>query len=55
VDYLDSLPAVYEDDLVRHVRFDDPLTMIINGRTNSGVLMRPQAKRPPKKKKTENT
>ena len=53
MDYLDSLPAVYEDDLVRHVRFDDPLTMIINGRTNSGVLMRPQTKCQPKKKKIE--
>ena len=29
--------------LIRHVRFEDPLTMIINGRTNSGVVMRPEA------------
>lgn len=41
VEYLDSLPAAYEDDFIRHVHFDEPLTMIINGRTNSGVLMRP--------------
>jgi hypothetical protein len=41
VAYLDSLPAEYEDDMIRHVHFDKPLTMIINGRTNSGVLLRP--------------
>ena len=45
VEYLDSLPAEYEDELIRHVHFDDPLTMIINGRTNSGVLMRPESKK----------
>jgi hypothetical protein len=43
VDYLNSLPAEYEDELIRHVHFNEPLTMIINGRTNSGVLMRPKA------------
>jgi hypothetical protein len=53
VEYLDSLPAVYEDDLIRQVHFDDPLTMIINGRTNSGVLMRPQPKQKTKVKKGE--
>jgi hypothetical protein len=51
VDYLDSLPAEYEDDTIRHVHFDEPLTMIINGRTNSGVLMRPAATTEPKPKK----
>jgi len=53
VEYLDSLPAVYEDDLIRQVHFDDPLTLIINGRTNSGVLMRPQPKQKTKVKKGE--
>ncbi len=53
VDYLDSLPAVYEDELIRHVHFDDPLTMVINGRTNSGVVMKPKPKCKPKLKKTE--
>jgi len=45
------MPAAYEDDLIRHVHFDDPLTMIINGRTNSGVLMKPQSMLKPKEKK----
>jgi len=51
VDYLDSLPAEYEDELIRHVHFDDPLTMIINGRNNLGVLMRPDSKSKLKVKK----
>ncbi len=51
VDYLDSLPAEYEDELIRHVHFDMPLTMIINGRTNSGVLMRPKENCKPNSKK----
>ena len=42
VEYLDSQPAVYEDELIRHVRFDKPVTVVINGRTNSGVVMRPK-------------
>jgi hypothetical protein len=44
VDFLDSLPAEYEDELIRHVHFDEPLTVIINGRTNSGVVLRPKVK-----------
>lgn len=39
--YLDSLPAVYESDSVRVVRFDDPLTIAINGRKGAGVVLRP--------------
>jgi hypothetical protein len=42
VAYLDSFPAEFEDDLIRHVHFEEPLTMIINGRTNLGVLMKPK-------------
>jgi hypothetical protein len=42
VAYLDSQPAKYEDDLIRHVHFEEPLRVIINGRTNSGVVMRPK-------------
>ena len=39
--YLDSLPAVYESDSVRVVRFDEPLTIAINGRKGAGVVLRP--------------
>ncbi len=53
VDYLDSQAAEYEDELIRHVHFKDPLTVIINGRTNSGVVMRPKDKCKPKSSKIE--
>ncbi|MEI6061563.1 MAG: hypothetical protein WCR72_12700, partial [Bacteroidota bacterium] len=53
VDYLDSLPAEYEDELIRHVHFEDSLSLIINGRTNSGVVMRPNNKCKPKSKKAD--
>ncbi|MDE7160808.1 MAG: phosphoenolpyruvate synthase [Muribaculaceae bacterium] len=39
--YLDSLPAVYESDSVRVVKFDDPLTIAINGRKGTGIVLRP--------------
>jgi CheY-like chemotaxis protein len=38
-DYLDALPAVYESDLIRHVRFDDNLLIRIDGRTNKGIIV----------------
>lgn len=53
VGYLDSLPAVYEDELIRHIHFDNPVTVIINGRTNSGVVMRPKDKCKPKSRKIQ--
>ncbi|MDE5796870.1 MAG: PEP/pyruvate-binding domain-containing protein, partial [Muribaculaceae bacterium] len=39
--YLDSLPAESESDAVRIVRFDNPLTIAINGRKSAGVVMKP--------------
>ncbi|NVO19202.1 MAG: phosphoenolpyruvate synthase [Bacteroidetes bacterium] len=41
LEYLDSFPAVYEDELIRHVRFEDELMVMINGRSNLGVVMKP--------------
>ncbi len=38
--YLEHLPAVYEDDFIRHVRFDRDLVIRIDGRTNRGVVMK---------------
>lgn len=37
-DALDALDAVYDDGLVRAVRFDDPLYIAINGRKGIGVV-----------------
>ncbi len=38
VEYLSQFPAVYEDKYVRHVHFDTPLNIKINGATNRGVV-----------------
>ena len=40
-DFLNSLPAQYEDDHLRHVRFDKELTIRIDGRTNRGAVLKP--------------
>ncbi|MDE5688812.1 MAG: phosphoenolpyruvate synthase [Paramuribaculum sp.] len=39
--YLDSMPAVYESDYVRIVKFDTPLPIGINGKTGVGVVAKP--------------
>jgi hypothetical protein len=41
-EYLDQLPAVYEDDMIRHVHFDNELVIRIDGRTNRGAVLKPQ-------------
>jgi len=40
--YLNELPALHEDDLIRHVHFDDPIHVVINGRSNSGIVLKPK-------------
>jgi DNA-binding NarL/FixJ family response regulator len=37
VAFLDAQPAVFEDSMVRHVRFEKPLTTLVNGRGAGGV------------------
>ncbi|MBK7626425.1 MAG: phosphoenolpyruvate synthase [Bacteroidales bacterium] len=41
VEYLDKLNVVYEDDYIRHVRFDQPLEIMIDGRNHKGVILKP--------------
>ena len=41
VDYLDSQPAVFETNFIRHVHFDKPLSIKINGKKRIGVVMKP--------------
>jgi CheY-like chemotaxis protein len=41
VDWLDRLDVVFEDDFVRHVRFDKPLEVMIDGKRHIGVIMKP--------------
>lgn len=41
VDYLAAMPAAYESDNLRMVRFDEPLTVAINGRSACGIVLKP--------------
>ena len=43
VDYLDALPAEYDSQFVRIVRFDAPLVIGINWRKGHGVVVKPDA------------
>lgn len=41
VEYLNKLDVIYEDDFIRHVRFDSPLDILIDGKRHKGVIMKP--------------
>lgn len=41
VNYLDSLPAVEETEFLRHVHFEKPLIVKMDGRKKQGVILRP--------------
>lgn len=41
-EYLNSLPAFYESDMIRHIRFSEPLTVIIHGQKRLGVILKPK-------------
>jgi CheY-like chemotaxis protein len=40
-EWLASRPAVTETEFVRHLRFDDPIGITINGRSHAGVIVKP--------------
>jgi DNA-binding NarL/FixJ family response regulator len=41
VNYLDSLPAVEETEFLRHVHFEKPLIVKMDGRKKQGVILKP--------------
>lgn len=41
VEFLNRMPAVYESEFLRIVKFNSPLTIGINGRKGSGVVVKP--------------
>ncbi len=41
LDFLNSQTTVYEDEYLRHIKFDAPLIAYIDGRKNKGVIMKP--------------
>lgn len=40
-DYLDSLPAMFENDYIRHIRFENPAIIKTDGKKSLGVVMKP--------------
>lgn len=41
VEFLDGLPAVYEDAYIRHVRFEEPLQVLVDGKRQKGIICKP--------------
>ena len=41
LDYLDSLPAEFENEHLRHIRFDNPLKVQIDGKHSKGAVFKP--------------
>jgi len=41
VDFLNKLEPIYEDNFIRHVRFVNPLEIMIDGKNHRGVIMKP--------------
>jgi hypothetical protein len=41
VDFLNRLNTIYEDSLIRHVRFENPLEIMIDGKKHRGVILKP--------------
>ena len=41
--FLDKQPALYETAYIRHIRFDTPFIIKINGRKKMGVVMKPSS------------
>jgi len=43
VEYLNSADVVWEDEHLRHIRFDNPLEIMVDGKTHRGVILKPGA------------
>ncbi len=42
IDFLNSQPALFENDLLRHVRFEKPFTVKIDGKKSFGIIEKPE-------------
>lgn len=51
VDYLNNAAAIYEDEFVRHIHFDQSLEILIDGRNHKGIILKPGPERSRKEKK----
>lgn len=41
LDFLESKPAVYEDEFIRHIQFEDFIEIKIDGKRNKGLIKKP--------------
>ena len=41
IDFLNTFDAVFEDDFIRHIRFEEPIAVLINGKKNESVILKP--------------
>jgi CheY-like chemotaxis protein len=41
IDYLNSLNVIFEDEFIRHIRFEKPLEIMIDGKRHIGAIMKP--------------
>ena len=41
-EWLAASPPLEEDGCVRHLRFDDPITVVMNGKTSQGLIFKPE-------------
>jgi hypothetical protein len=42
IDFLNSIPAEFEDHFVRHLKFSDPLMIKIDGSKKAGIVLKPK-------------
>jgi len=40
LDYLNKQPAIYENKYLRHIKFKNPLKVIIEGKTNKAAIFK---------------
>ena len=40
-DFLQSQPALFETEYLRHIRFENPMVIKINGKKSKGVVLKP--------------
>ncbi|TFH38215.1 MAG: hypothetical protein E4G95_04110 [Bacteroidia bacterium] len=44
IDFLRTYGSVYEDEYLRHIHFESPLKVMIDGRIHKGVILKPEDK-----------
>ncbi|MDD4373758.1 MAG: PEP/pyruvate-binding domain-containing protein [Bacteroidales bacterium] len=54
LEFLEQQPVFYEDKYIKHIRFDQPLNIVIDGRKNRGMILKPGKQVPLIKKGQSN-